>query len=448
MRWGGALVLLFVALACDSDRPAAGSGADAGSSDRDSGPPDADARPAPSCTGVDASLAEHVGLASARIGDSTLHFTPDLELAGPGLEVTFEAEENGLLVMSWQRDRALVLTFGGFWDIEPGRSATWVETSRIMSGVITGDVDGDGDIDALLASQGMETAEANGAATTAFVTRLHVWERTPTGLEQRSDIWSKSPGGLVGMPFAFLDIDGDRNLDVITFMDGELVGYFGDGAFNFQRKVLAGSDPGLEQPDGYFGAILLHVEDRNGDDRPDLLVVLGAGGIAISFQNIVFLRDEAGAFTDHSAAAKFETSPGPIGVGDVTGDGISDVVAQGFQDALPMLRLTASVDATRFAPTRNIEPASLGLKLADLDEDGTLDVMTTADERWLVQLARDGAFEQRDLGLAVSPSLVDFAVRPSAGKRPASLQVLYRVPCDPACDDGCLDRCLTGECLP
>lgn len=448
MRRGGALVLtLLAALACDSDRPAAGSGADAGRSERDSGARVADAA-TPRCSGADAGLAQHIGIASAPFGASKLHFTPELALVGAGLDVTLEAEENGLLAMSWQRDRALVLTFGGFWDIEPGQPAMWVETSRIMSGVVTGDLDGDGDLDALLASQGMETAEANGAAATVFVTRLQVWERTATGLAQRGDIWSKTPGGLVGMPFAFLDIDGDRNLDIITFMDRELIGYLGDGAFGFERKVLAGSDPALAPPDGYFGAILLRVEDRNGDDLPDLLVVLGAGGIEISFQNIVFLRDPTGAFMDHAAPAKFETSPSPIDVGDVTGDGISDVVAQGFQDGEPVLRLTASVDATRFAPTRTIEPASLGLKLADLDEDGTLDVMTTVDERWLVQLGRDGSFEQHDLGLFVTPSLLDFTVRPSEGKRPVTLQVLYRVPCDPACDEDCLDRCLTGECLP
>jgi hypothetical protein len=448
MRRGGALVLIwFVALACDSDRRAAGSGADAGRSERDSGALVADAE-APSCTGADAGLSQHIGIASAPFGTSTLHFTPELALVGAGLDETLEAEENGLLGMSWQRDRTLVLTFGGFWDIEPGQPPIWVETKRIMSAVITGDLDGDGDLDALMVSHGMETTEVNGAAMPALVTRVQAWERAGAGLAQRGDIWTKTPGGLVGMPFAFLDIDGDRNLDIITFMDHELIGYFGDGAFGFERKVLAGSDPALAPPDGYFGAILLRVEDRNGDDLPDLLVVLGAGGIRITFQNIVFLREPTGAFMDHAPPAKFETSPSPIDVGDVTGDGISDVVAQGFQDGMPILRLTASVDATRFAPTRSIEPASEGLKLADLDEDGTLDVMTTVDERWLAQLGRDGSFEAHDLGLSVTPSLLDFTVRPSEGKRPVTLQVLYRVPCDPACDDGCLDRCLTGECLP
>ena len=61
---------------------------------------------------------------------------------------------------------------------------------------------------------------------------------------ERTEIWSKNPGGLVGMPFVFLDVDGDHNLDVVTFWDNELVGYFGDGAFGFRREVLLESRRG------------------------------------------------------------------------------------------------------------------------------------------------------------------------------------------------------------
>ena len=149
----------------------------------------------------------------------------------------------------------------------------------------------------------------------------------------------------------------------------------------------------------------------------------------------------------HAPAAEFDSTPSPIDLGDVTGDKLSDVVAQGFVDKKPTLRLTASTGASTFAATTSIEPASLGVKLGDLDGDGTLDIMTAIDGHLVAQMARDGGFEQRDLGVSLTNNVLDFAVPPSQTKRrPGYLHVFYSVACDPSCDDGCLDRCFETGC--
>lgn len=434
-RW---FVVLAVIVACDSSTPEPRPHA-APSGSQDASVMDAESTPA--C--VERGLRQYFGLASASLGDPPLHFEPDVTLADPGLDEILYAKLNGLIELTWQKDRFIVATFGGFWDIEPGRDATWVDTSGLMHGVASGDIDRDGDFDLLLGASQTETIEIAGVTAPVYATRFHVWERTPTGLVRRTELLSQIPGGVVGLPFAFLDIDGDENLDIVSYWDTQLVGYFGDGAFEFRREVLEQIDPELAP----WASLLLRVEDRNRDGSEDVLLVMGRGDPDVTFRNVVFPRDATGRFRHHAPAAEFDQSPSPIDAADVTGDGLSDVVAQGFEDQSPTLRLTASIDWSTFAPTRSLEPASLGVELGDIDSDGTHDVLTAADGRLLALMGGSGGFEARDLGVSTTTTnLIDFAVRPGDDKRSARLYALYSVACDPACDPECLDRCFTTGC--
>jgi hypothetical protein len=428
---------LSAASSCSEDRRGL-SEFDGGRAGRDGGSVDA--------SGADAGAAsicakQTVGIASASFGSMPLRLEPNVELTGPGVEAIFKAEENGLAALTWQRDRFLVLTDGGFWDLAPGRPATWIETSRIVHGAEAGDADGDGDFDLLLLSTGYEASDEDAGPPQILVTRLDAWERTPDGLQKRVELFSKVPGGIVGMPFMFADIDGDRRLDVLSFMYGEVVGYMGDGALGFTRTVLARS---AAEFDELYG-IVLRVEDRNGDQVQDFLAVLGG---AAAFHNLVFLGDGAGAFEPHAPATRFETSASNTVMGDVTGDGLADILQQGFQDQRPMVRLTTSLEWSRFAPTVSVEPSSMGIELVDVDADGTLDFLTTIEQRLVAQVALgDGAFELRDLDLLMTANVVDFSHTPGAGDQPARLDLLYNLPCDPRCDARCFD-CLSAVGCP
>ena len=86
--------------------------------------------------------------------------------------------------------------------------------------------------------------EVNPDGTTSpIVTRLLVWERTPTGLVKRAEVVKKDPGGIVGMPFAFVDLEGDGDLDIVTFELGAPVGYLNAGAFDSAARCLARATP-------------------------------------------------------------------------------------------------------------------------------------------------------------------------------------------------------------
>ena len=66
------------------------------------------------------------------------------------------------------------------------------------------------------------------------------------------------------------------------------------------------------------------------------------------------------------------------------------------------------------------------MELADIDRNGTLDIVTAIDERLFALVARGGgAFEARDLGIMATTELLDLAAEGGAAGRPARLHLLY-----------------------
>ncbi len=92
--------------------------------------------------------------------------------------------------------------------------------------------------------------------------------------------------------------------------------------------------------------------------------------------------------------------------------------------------MTASVSATMFASAVQIATDSDGVRLADVDEDGRLDIVSQTSGRLVALLSRDGMFERRDLNVRLPADTVDFAVDPGNGADQARLFVSQRI-CDP-----------------
>jgi hypothetical protein len=83
---------------------------------------------------------------------------------------------------------------------------------------------------------------------------------------------------------------------------------------------------------------------------------------------------------------------------DGTGDGLEDIVTQDAQTTpeAPILNLFVSESATRIAPPIQLE--GLGFEFADVDADGTTDIVTTRANRLMALLSRGaGTFVPRDL---------------------------------------------------
>jgi hypothetical protein len=226
------------------------------------------------------------------------------------------------------------------------------------------------------------------------------------------------------MPFDFADIDRDGQLDVLNYQYGVPLGYLGNGAFHYELKQL-GAQSALYA--GFSQSIALFAGDRNGDDAPDLLIVIGSSLGADSF---VLVNNGKGEFMAPGPATRDDPAIGGLGIGDLTGDGIADVVAATHQKEFGELRLTASVSPTMFASAAQIATDTEGVRLADLDDDGTLDILTRLSGRLVAVIGRDGTFEQRDLNLRLPADVLDLVVDPGIGADQARLFVSQRI-CDP-----------------
>lgn len=361
---------------------------------------------------------------SAPLSAAAPRFEQIAELTGPGVEAVVQLTTGGLPGLRWANGSLLELGYGGFWDIALEGSATWVKTPPgLVNGALASDLDGDGDQDLLVADVRMEMIEQDGVKVPAQVAHLVTWERSAGGLAQRSEV-STSNGPFVGFPFAFSDINGDGHPDLLSYEYGIPLGYLGDGAFNFARKELGVK---AELYAGFRVPLALFAGDRDGDAAPDLLAVIGSSQ---GSDSMVLLNNGNGELAAPGPAMRDDPAIGGLVIGDVTGDGIADVIAATHQQAYGEIRLTESTSATTFATAVSIGMNTDGVRLADVDDDGTLDVVTQSRGRLVALIRRDGSFERRDLNVVLPADTLDVAIDPGNGADRPRVFVSQRV-CEP-----------------
>ena len=288
-----ALSIATASVACDSDSPAkdrdsgvrGDAGLDAGNEHDAAVDGGGDGGVASICGELGASF----GIASAALDALPAQLEVSAKLSGAGADGVMAGNASGANFgngLVWHRDGLIVIGDGGFWDIPFSGSKRWMQTSTLVHGALAGDIDGDGDQDLLIMSGHVES--------TGLVDELVVWERTATGLVERSVV--RKSGALIGLSFVFSDIDDDGDLDLLAYELGAPIGYINDGHFSFERVVLGQSLPEYAEGGALAdqrGAVAMVQEDRNGDGALDLLVVLGG---AYFFDFVVVLSDGDGGF--------------------------------------------------------------------------------------------------------------------------------------------------------
>lgn len=358
-----------------------------------------------------------------------LRLTDEVALAGEGLALTEIAQQNPSAGLRWQGDRMFLLADVGFWDIPVVGPARWYPTSStLIWGVRAGDLDADGDDDLLVLSMSLNTElDADAGPPSPLVTRLVVWERGPDGLAERAELRNVAAMSFP-MPYELGDLEADGDLDIVTYERGAAVGYINQGGFVLERRALSEPTPGNEN----LGALVVHLADRNDDGLLDLLVV-GGDPLVSPLENRMFvlLAESSSTFgpMGPSTNGKSPLVPhGPdgigIGIADLTGDGLADVVMQ--DPAAPddgILRLHKSTSATELAPVTEL--SGLGFGFADVDGDGSTDLVTTRSQQLQALISRKpDTFEPRELG--IDASMLSYVVDPA---QPALHALRKRNPC-------------------
>ena len=225
-----------------------------------------------------------------------------------------------------------------------------------------GDVDGDGDLDAIVANLGPEQLLLNNGAG-VFLDGSSQLPPPPSFFQ---DITADA---------RLADVDGDGDLDILLSNENPFNPSPTGGG---QNRLLINSGTGtftdqtatrLPAANDQTGAILPGDIDDDGDLD---LVVLNRG------QDFVLVNNGAGVFANQTAArfpVTADTSRGGA-LADLDGDGDLDLaVANSRNEPIALYTNRAGVfQAKDFGAAPGIDETNTGLEVVDLDEDGDLDV--------------------------------------------------------------------------
>lgn len=274
------------------------------------------------------------------------------------------------------------------------RSPTLFDGEVILShdrvaNVRLGDLDGDGDLDAV-AGHG---TTLNGSGSSQFVT---IFKNDDGRLVRELDLQVFNAGT---ENIALADVDGDNILDIIIVT--------GDSA-NDRFRVMKGNG---DLTFGFLSTIALTLDptsvatgDVNGDGSPDVVISRGSSSDAL-----LLINDGAGTFTE-SALSSGDRQFG-VQLADVNGDGNLDAVFAGINS----VRLMLGDGAGNFAPSVKLNTGSQthdAVAVIDFNNDGRLDIISTAIFGVIQFFENDGSggFIESAITVAVSGRFSDIAV--------------------------------------
>ena len=304
-------------------------------------------------------------------------------------DVDRDGDNDVILGVTWQKPSQIFINdgVGGFTNqtdlnLPPGDAS--------IGDLELGDVDGDGDLDMILANWGSEAPVGDPAFTEGGTTLLWKQIGDPGGFDQASSAMFEDVT-LDNMPLdkirwswdlEFVDVDNDFDLDIavscFSCSKNSIWLFANNGSGEFTNVTLNNVPQGV-------GALDVEAIDLNEDSFLDFVTLRdGTGG-----RNRVLINDTNGAFVDKSDIVwpKLENPASFDHMGaflDYNSDGRPDLITGALQPGKPYPdRLLENQNGTfkqnTFAFTA-ATPGTYALVLADLNNDRVLDVAMAQNE--------------------------------------------------------------------
>ena len=201
--------------------------------------------------------------------------------------------------------------------------------------------------------------------------------------------------------FTVADVNHDGKPDVVGLKDSNTVGILpgnGDGTFGTGYSVAVASGSGG-----------LAVGDLNGDGRPDIVTVQFSGSASVEFGNGDGTFGTSASYGVSgglsTAGSGEERVSGKVVLGDLNGDGKSDIVVVGQNAVTILLNNGDGTFPTTGGTAYAVGGSPVTAALADVNGDGKLDlVVETASRSVSVLLSNgDGTF-QPQVSYSTAPS--------------------------------------------
>ncbi|MCA9675338.1 MAG: VCBS repeat-containing protein, partial [Myxococcales bacterium] len=298
-------------------------------------------------------------------------------------------------------------------------AAGWVDvSSQLPAGALSlgdaeaGDVDGDGDLDLVLADWGGPPQQVDGGQT-----RLWLNDGDGTFTDATA---ARLPVDLVGMSWdlELVDVDDDADLDVLVsckLCDGGRL-YVNDGTGTF-------TDDSAARLPQHANNYEYEAMDVDGDGDLDLVTINDGPQL----RETILINDGTGHFADDTAARlpgaenRAQSDDNVAVFLDADADGDADVLIGSLSDADRLWVNDGTGHFTTDATVMTLaSPGTLGFAVADLDGDGRLDVVEGQGE---VASPDHVLLANAAIAIDTAPPVIA-VVRPAA---PGALEVIARV---------------------
>ena len=268
---------------------------------------------------------------------------------------------------------------------------------RVANTAILGDVDGDDDLDIFVANGAPGGGYAEGYS--GFQNLL--WENDGTGVF--TDVTGQLPTLTdSSIHAAFGDVDGDGDLDIFVGNPG----YYGTGEEN-RLLINDGNgnftDGSSQLPSTDNANITLSVAFADLDNDTDLDIVVNNTSYDASR---LLLNNGSGIFADvTSGRLDISDTAQDMKVEDLTGDGAVDILFADLGEGLRLFVNDGNGDFDEETTATSI-PSSIenahGLALADVDNDGDVDIFITIEHRLLLNDGVGVFTDVTDINLPIS----------------------------------------------